>query len=239
MVVRGGVPRQSPGGADAVCLGNTFKLLDLWFDSKHSDQPFSVSDKLAQAEKVMAGLKVPSFISRKPAKGAELRSWLLYYSPVVMKDLLPDQHFSHWCCYVIGISLLLGHSISPAQLKLASQLLNLLAIFDRIEVGVDKSPSHEASGHHGGEIRTVVGGFMLWFRKHEPPCTRPHPRDRQCSQSGLVHLLRIAPNVYLPDEARQGDRGETDHQRNGRELPGPARSHPLWRKIRAPRVGFI
>jgi len=37
-----------------------------------------------------------------------------------MKEVLQEKYFNHWCLFVLGITLLLGHSISQPDLALAA-----------------------------------------------------------------------------------------------------------------------
>ena len=56
-------------------------------------------------------------------KAAEFRAWLLDLSPLVLREKLPEKFYNHWCLLVLGISLLLGPSNSPADLEIASYCL--------------------------------------------------------------------------------------------------------------------
>ena len=54
----------------------------------------------------------------------EFRSFLLYY-PVVLCGILPDRYLAHLLLLSKAMRILLGNSISPNDLQLAQELLNL------------------------------------------------------------------------------------------------------------------
>ena len=54
----------------------------------------------------------------------EFRSFLLYY-PVVLCGILPDCYLAHLLLLSKAMRILLGNSISPSDLQLAQQLLDL------------------------------------------------------------------------------------------------------------------
>lgn len=55
----------------------------------------------------------------------ECRNFLLYYVPVTLIGILPDQYFCHILLLVKGIRLLLGTNITPSDVEVAEQLLKL------------------------------------------------------------------------------------------------------------------
>lgn len=49
--------------------------------------------------------------------GSEHRSWVLYYSLPVLKDVLPITYFEHYCHFVASIYILYGDNITENDLK--------------------------------------------------------------------------------------------------------------------------
>jgi len=114
------------------CLGVGKYHTNLWFDPSYSSRPWSVRAHIAEVDKELKEMQVPSAVSRCPRslsehrkfwKASEYRSWILYYSVPILRGKLKEPYFSHWCCFVLGLMLLLLPSISPANLKLAGILL--------------------------------------------------------------------------------------------------------------------
>ena len=51
-------------------------------------------------------------------KASEWRSWLLFYSPICLRGLIPTEVLDHYTLFVESIFILLQHSISEAELRL-------------------------------------------------------------------------------------------------------------------------
>ena len=50
-------------------------------------------------------------------KASECRSWLLFYSPVVLRNILPGAYYHHWLLLVNGMRLLLKPSVSCKEIE--------------------------------------------------------------------------------------------------------------------------
>ncbi len=104
-----------------VCLGVVRKLLDLWMGSAgplrcrmSASQSCIISDRLT-------GLRafVPSEFARKPRglierhrwKATELRQFLLYTGPVVLKGILPDELYNNFLLLSVAIHVLARPSL--------------------------------------------------------------------------------------------------------------------------------
>ena len=55
---------------------------------------------------------------------SELQSWLLYYSLLVLKDVLPERYFNHYSLLVLSIFILLSNNISQTELQVAESCLH-------------------------------------------------------------------------------------------------------------------
>ena len=60
---------------------------------------------------------------RKYWKASEWRSFLLFYSPVLLKSVLPKKFFKHWCLLVFSIFYLMLMPISSQTLAHAELAL--------------------------------------------------------------------------------------------------------------------
>lgn len=80
-----------------VCLNVVKRLLQLWFDHTYAGKPWSIIQRVDDFDRLMTGMKAPGFITRPPRaftdelkhwKAVEYRSFLLYFGPMVMKEML-------------------------------------------------------------------------------------------------------------------------------------------------------
>eukprot|EP00732_Lithocolla_globosa_P002372 Lithocolla_globosa_v1_NODE_1540_length_2497_cov_7.753071.p1 type:complete len:572 gc:universal NODE_1540_length_2497_cov_7.753071:484-2199(+) len=118
-----------------VCLGVNRSTLNLWFSSKNSKQSYyQGSAKLRLVDDRLRAIKPPQFITRVPRsmkkhlkywKAAEHLNWILYYSPIVLKGVLPEELYVHWMMLVAALWILLGFSISHDGLNQANRLLTI------------------------------------------------------------------------------------------------------------------
>ncbi|KAE8741261.1 hypothetical protein FOCC_FOCC013216 [Frankliniella occidentalis] len=112
-------------------LGQMKQMLRLWFDDDFKKQPFSVFNKLAIVSQRIMDLAPPHFLQRLPQvleklvhwKASEFRSFLFYFSAILLRAVLKPDYFDHFLLFVQGVSLLNSSSISEEDLVLASSLL--------------------------------------------------------------------------------------------------------------------
>lgn len=79
----------------------------------------------------LENIKPPLNIKRKPRylndlkywKASELRSWLLFYAPVILLGILPKEHYEHFLLFSNAIFLLLKNSISDSDITRAENFL--------------------------------------------------------------------------------------------------------------------
>lgn len=117
----------------SVCLGVMRKLLFLWRDGprliklKNSDIA-TLNNTLEAASRMW-----PSDFNRKPRslnelerwKATELRQFLLYLGPVLLKDLLPENLYCNFTLLHFGITILLNEDLNLAYNQYANSLLKL------------------------------------------------------------------------------------------------------------------
>ena len=113
-------------------LGVVNQFLGLWTDVKSNDKCYYIDryelDKLS--ERLLAvkpprdvGVLPRSLDLRQQWKPAELKYFLLLYSPVILQGALPSSHYLHWLLFVNGIHLLTGTAISVEDLQKADLCL--------------------------------------------------------------------------------------------------------------------
>lgn len=80
-------------------------LLKLWYSSSLETEPFNVSDRVQGVDKRLSQIKPPNDITRCPRKienemqhwkASEFRSFLLFYGPIVLRGILPEEHYTHF-----------------------------------------------------------------------------------------------------------------------------------------------
>ncbi|XP_040070803.2 uncharacterized protein LOC120843478 [Ixodes scapularis] len=108
----------------AVCSGFVRSTTFLWFKAKRRDA-FNLRPFMRDMDAKMMGLQPIWEMSRLPRslnvmkewKSSEWRNWLLYYSPVVLKGILPSKYFNHWMQFVEIMHYLLGPSLCIQKLR--------------------------------------------------------------------------------------------------------------------------
>lgn len=122
-------------------LGICKLLVNLWFDSSLSDEPFSLYHVLDLVDSRLAKISPPSHVQRMPRgiknqlaywKALEYKMFLLYYSVLVLKDLMDEEYYVHHCQLVSGLYLLSKDSVSNDDIQRASELLSTYV--ERFEV---------------------------------------------------------------------------------------------------------
>jgi len=56
-------------------------------------------------------------------KVSEFRNFLLFYSPVVLKNLLPPAYYKHWMLFVAAMRILLQKTVSVSQIETAHLMI--------------------------------------------------------------------------------------------------------------------
>ena len=123
-----------------VLLGVTKHMCSLWFDAA-ATEPWYIGHKRRVIDKILLAIKPPSNITRTPRsvfsmaqwKASEWRNWLLFYSPIILHDILPVVYFSHYLLLVEGIGILNMESISLEDLNIAENYLHMfVAQFEQL-----------------------------------------------------------------------------------------------------------
>ncbi|KAJ8316716.1 hypothetical protein KUTeg_005735 [Tegillarca granosa] len=114
----------------AVLLGVMKHLLNLWF-TKDKMEMFSISKKIKTVQERLMQIKPPNNVTRTPRtlddlkhwKASEYRSFLLFYGPVCLYEVLPQIYYDHFMLLSTSIWLLLQQEISQRDLDEATRHL--------------------------------------------------------------------------------------------------------------------
>ena len=110
-----------------VFLGIVKQFLAIWLES--NGKPYSFMAK--HFGKTLRDVKLPDEILRmyrsyekygKSWKASELRNFLLFFSPVILRSLLPSLYYRHWMCLVNCCRLLQKKLMTQEDLQLAKLL---------------------------------------------------------------------------------------------------------------------
>lgn len=112
------------------CLGVTRKLLNMWLKGKDlttrlpSQTVQTISGKLLMLRSYMPCEFKPRGLSEMDRwKATELRSFMLYWGPVVLKDCLPSEIYDNFMLFSVSMYLLLSPGISEERLAFAHKLM--------------------------------------------------------------------------------------------------------------------
>lgn len=110
----------------AVLLGVTKKMIGFWTMSMYHKKPFYINKKRQRILDLrLLKIRTPSYINRRPRsfqnvkhfKASELRSLLIFYLPIITKNLLPKKYIDHFMLLSTSIYILLKPSISNEELN--------------------------------------------------------------------------------------------------------------------------
>lgn len=107
-------------------------LLELWFTSKESQEPFNISKRVEEVDKRISELKPPNCISRCPRsieghrkywKANELRAYLFFYGAMTLRGILPDVYYEHFMLFSEAIFTLCLTNVTQSQIVHAERML--------------------------------------------------------------------------------------------------------------------
>jgi len=101
----------NPECMHSVMLGVVRQFASLWMDSQYSGCAFSIRAKSTMINSLLVSIKPPSEVKRLPRslesrcywKASEWRAFLLLYSVVILKGVLPDRYYNHWILLVYSV----------------------------------------------------------------------------------------------------------------------------------------
>lgn len=92
------------------------------------------SEHLINIDITIKNFAVPSNIGRLPVrlksnhasfKASQWSSWILIYSPIVLKSILPNEHYQCWLLFVRACNILSQRIVKLSDLNTADRLLEL------------------------------------------------------------------------------------------------------------------
>lgn len=125
-----------PDPLHAIDLGVCRQVASLWFDSSNHNEEWYIGGSMEEMDRRMTSFHPPTEVTRTPHpvsdhshwKGSEWRSWLLYYSLIVLKGILPSRFLTHWMLLVDSIYTLSKEKITQADFTRAAVSLNKFVI---------------------------------------------------------------------------------------------------------------
>lgn len=113
-----------------VCLGITKRLVEFWVKGKKDVRLVEENRKQITIDLLKLRPNVPSEFSRLPRaiedieywKATELRSFLLYYGPIVLKGRLKKNFYSHFMLLSCGVKILISSALCQTHNDLALTL---------------------------------------------------------------------------------------------------------------------
>lgn len=131
-----------PDYMHAVLLSVMLMLLTFWCSTTNHEREFYLrTDQRIEIDKILEAISPPDDVTRTPRllsdlnlwKASELRAFLLYYGPIVLKKRLSNEHFNHFLLLSRAIYILLKDEISPTERNFANTLLHIFVIdFERL-----------------------------------------------------------------------------------------------------------
>ena len=92
------------------------------------------NDDLTVADEIIKNFVVPDNLGRLPIglksnyagfKASQWSSWIMIYSPIILKHLLPDEHYRYWLLFVRACNILSQRIIKLSDVRIADALLEL------------------------------------------------------------------------------------------------------------------
>lgn len=113
------------------CLGLMRKLLNMWLKGNLAYRLPSQTVNTISSKLLVLHAHTPTEFNRKPRslneldrwKATELRSFMLYWGPVVLKGCLPSEFYDNYMLFSVGMYLFLTPGISDQMVDFAHRLM--------------------------------------------------------------------------------------------------------------------
>lgn len=125
-----------PDYLHAILLGVMLMLISLWCSTSNHREDYYLSKTFRdEIDAMLASILPPDTLTRKPRKliylsfwkASELRSFLLFLGPVLLRNKLCKEYYDHFLLLVRAVHILLQNEIDEEELKLAETLLHIFA----------------------------------------------------------------------------------------------------------------
>ena len=147
--------------------GDMKQLLNLWFP-KSGNNPYTITAHIKSVDSKIKDVKLPSEIERRPRsldfkghfKASELRSFLLFYGPLVLKDTLPQPYYDHFLCLSEAIHTLLQDRITYKDMINARSLISYFSTYFETLYGLENCTANFHRHLHVCDVVENLG--PLW-----------------------------------------------------------------------------
>lgn len=144
-----------------ILLGIVKQFLNLWLTT--TSEPFFIKDSKLIDEIILTACP-PDEIRRvlRPLdhrliwKASEIRVWLLFYSPNVLKHLVPPKYYKHWLILVKGMHMLLKKNVSREEIEVVRKL------FFKFVSQVELLYSEDQVSYNVHLLQHVVDSVTYW-----------------------------------------------------------------------------
>lgn len=152
----------------SVCIGVLKQSFAAWLDPINRSKPFYIRKKLKIINEKLELIKVPKTINRRPGKIEHFKTWkaheyrnfLLYFGPIVLKNVLPMPYYQHFLLLSYSIYTFLQNEISKEEFSAAS--FQILEYVDKFEI-LYKLESMNHNIHLASHIpNCVLANGPLW-----------------------------------------------------------------------------
>lgn len=138
-------------------------------------------------------------------KAAEWKSWCLVYSPLLLFNVLPEKHFTHWMKFVDAFRLLCKPSITKTELDEANELLlSFCRECEKIYSSSFITPNMHMHGHIKDTVLDFGSVYSFWlfsFERYNGMLSQTETNRKP----GLEQTIACSflESVHAPDFVRQ------------------------------------
>jgi len=126
-IVQGFVPNY----VHSMLLGVVRQFVEYWLHSSRSNRPYYIGSRIEEIDLKLLSIKPPIEIRRLPRslstrkywKASEYRSFLLFYSFIMLQGVLPNRYLKHWLLLVNAATILIDSQITRNDLEYANTCL--------------------------------------------------------------------------------------------------------------------
>lgn len=149
-------------------LGVAKMIIKAWFDSTNHEKPWYLGTKLDEFNRRLLSILPPCEITRAPQnienklKAAELKNASIYYSAVVLLDILPIKYYRHWLLFVQSMYIFLKEVTSKEESAFAEKCL--ISFHDGIEelYGKEFMTFNVHTLKHVTKYKKYFGSLWAW-----------------------------------------------------------------------------
>jgi hypothetical protein len=153
-----------PDYMHCVLLGVVRQMISLWFDTSSHSKPFYLGRHVQQIDRLLLAIKPPSEVKRLPRsltarkywKASEFRNFLLFYSPICLKHLLPKVYLHHWYLLLFSIHNLMRNELSSDKVLQCDLALHKFVV----EFAELYGPEHVSDNVH---LMTHLATSVDWW----------------------------------------------------------------------------